>query len=291
MKTLFLLATALLACVSAGAQGAATANRPLPTANRPLLTLMTFNIRFDNPGDGDNRWENRRDYVAQTMLFHHAQVCGLQEALHSQIQDLLQRMPGYAFVGVGRDDGQLKGEFSPILYDTRRLQLLDSGTFWLSDTPDRVSKGWDAALPRVATWAKLRDKAGKKVFFVVNTHFDHIGKEARKNSAALIVQRVQQMAGNSSRGFIMGDFNARPDEAPIAVLSQAFRDCKPLSQMPHFGPEATFNGFGAKEQEGMRIDYIFCNDSNVKVLQHATLSGTWGGRFASDHHAVMIRVL
>jgi endonuclease/exonuclease/phosphatase family metal-dependent hydrolase len=277
MKTAFLLATALLACMYAGAQ------------SRADLTLMSFNIRFDNPGDGDNRWDKRRDDVAQTMLFHQAQVCGLQEALHSQIQDLLQRMPGYAFVGVGRDDGQLKGEFSPILYDTRRLQLLDSGTFWLSDTPEKVSKGWDAALPRVATWAKLRDKTVRKVFFVVNTHFDHIGQEARKNSATLIVQRVQQLAG-SSRAFIMGDFNARPEEAPITVLLQAYRDCKALSQMPHFGPEATFNGFGPKEQEGMRIDYIFCNDPSVKVLQHATLSGTWGGRFASDHHAVMARV-
>lgn len=266
-----------MACVYVGAQ------------SRADLTLMTFNIRFDNPGDGDNRWDKRRDYVAQTMLFHQAQVCGLQEALHSQILDLLQRMPGYAFVGVGRDDGQLKGEFSPILYDTRRLQLLDSGTFWLSETPEKVSKGWDAALPRVATWAKLRDKTGRKVFFVVNTHFDHVGREARKNSAGLIVQRVQQLAG-SNRAFIMGDFNAKPEEAPITVLSQAFRDCKLLSKMPHFGPEATFTGFGAKEQEGMRIDYIFSNDATVSVLQHATLSGTWGGRFASDHHAVMARV-
>ncbi len=152
-----------------------------------------------------------------------------------------------------------------------------------------MSKGWDAALPRVATWAKLRDKTGRKVFFVVNTHFDHVGQEARKNSAGLIVQRVQQLAGGN-RAFIMGDFNAKPEEAPITVLSQAFRDCKSLSQMPHFGPEATFTGFGAQEQEGMRIDYIFSNDQTLRVLQHATLSGTWGGRFASDHHAVMARV-
>ncbi len=258
----------------------------LSAQSPPEMVLMSYNIRFDNPGDGENRWALRKTHVAETLRFYDVHLCGTQEALKGQIDDLLNMLPGYAFVGAGRDDGNTGGEYSPIFYDTRRLKLLDTQTFWLSPTPERPSKGWDAALPRVATWARFRDLKTKKVFYAFNTHFDHIGVEARRESAALLIRKVQEIAG-SQTAFILGDFNAKPEDAPIQLLQKAFSDCKALSRTPHFGPDATFNGFGPREVEGMRIDYIFCNTPAVQVWKHATISHTWAGRFASDHHAVM----
>lgn len=249
------------------------------------IALMTFNVRFDNPGDGENRWVNRKAQVAETMRFFDVQVCGMQEALISQIKDVQELLPGFAWVGAGRDDGKQAGEFSPVFYDSTRLTLLESNTFWLSDTPDKPSKGWDAALPRVATWAKLEDRLTGKVFFVFNSHFDHMGQKAREESARLLIRKVKELCSGAT-AIIMGDFNAKPEETPVQLFLQAWTDCKPASITPHFGPDATFNGFGPSEIEGMRIDYIFRNTPAVQVLKHATISQTWGGRFASDHHAV-----
>ncbi|MBX2929208.1 MAG: endonuclease/exonuclease/phosphatase family protein [Saprospiraceae bacterium] len=256
------------------------------SAQSTPMNLMTFNIRFNNPGDGDNRWDLRKAYVAETLRFLDVHVCGMQEALIGQIEDVLAHLPHYAYIGVGRDDGKAAGEFSPILYDTTRIKLLKSNTFWLSPTPEKVSKGWDAALPRIATWAKLEDRLSGQAFYVFNTHFDHVGTGARLESAKLIIRKVQELAGTET-AFIMGDFNVRPAEEPVQLLQAAFTDCKTVSRTPHFGPDATFSGFGPKEVEGMRIDYIFCNNPDVTVLKHATISQTWAGRFASDHHAVL----
>lgn len=275
MKSLYLALTGILSLFASTHMN----------AQHREIALLTFNIRFDNPGDDDNRWANRKAYVAETIHFFDVEVCGMQEALAGQIEDLLAMLPGYAYVGVGRDDGRQAGEFSPIFYDSTQLTLMDNGTFWLSDTPEQVSKGWDAALPRIATWAKLEDKATGKAFFVFNSHFDHVGKTARKESAALLIRKVKELAAGHAV-FIMGDFNARPEEEPVQLFLDAWTDCKAASLSPHFGPEATFNGFGPAEIESMRIDFIFHNAPGVSVLKHAAISQTWAGRFASDHHAV-----
>jgi endonuclease/exonuclease/phosphatase family metal-dependent hydrolase len=256
-------------------------------AGMPTMNVMSFNIRYDNPGDGDNRWEKRSNLVAQIIQLHGISLCGLQEALANQIEDLKGLMPGWAAVGVGRDDGKSGGEFSPIFYDTFRLELLQHHTFWLSTSPERPSTGWDAALPRIVTWAKFRHKISADTFFVFNTHFDHIGREARRESAKLIARKVEEISGIYP-ALIMGDINATPEEEPVQFLMRHFQDCKTLSKTPHFGPESTFNGFGPAEQENMRIDYIFLKGKAMQVLRHATLSHTWAGRFASDHHAVLV---
>src|SRR5688572_29417739 len=146
------------------------------------LNVMTFNIRYNNPGDSANAWPFRKDKVASQILFHQAHIVGMQKALHGQISDLQERLSQYKFVGVGRDGGE-KGEYSAIFYDTIRLQLLSSQTFWLSQQPNVVaSVGWDAALTRVVTWAKFKDRKTKKIFYHFNTHFDHRGKNARRES-------------------------------------------------------------------------------------------------------------
>lgn len=255
------------------------------------LNVMTFNIRLNTISDSLNAWPYRKDKAASQILYHEAHIVGVQEALHDQMMDLQQRLPQYKYAGVGRDDGKTKGEYSAIFYDTARLQVIKSATFWLSLTPEIAgSKSWDAAITRIVTWAKMKDRKTKKVFFVFNTHFDHIGKVARKESALLILKKVKEIAGNTP-AIITGDFNSKPADEPIQVLVDKadpdyLVDTKEISQTPHYGPTGTFNGFKSKETDDEPIDYIFIK-GKWKVLSHATISQTWQGRFASDHFAVL----
>lgn len=254
------------------------------------LNVMSFNIRYNTSRDSLDAWPNRKDFVASQILFHEAHIVGLQEALYEQNQDLLQRLPQYKIEGAGRDDGKEKGEFSAILYDTTRLQVLQSKTFWLSETPDVPgSKGWDAQITRIVTWIKFRDRLTKKTFYAFNTHFDHIGQQARKESAKFLLQQIKAIAGDIP-AVITGDFNAKPSEEPIQVIMDKnnplrLTDSKEISQTPHYGPTGTFNGFGRSERDDEPIDFIFLK-GKWKVLKHATISQTWKGHFASDHFAV-----
>ena len=262
---------------------------------QPSLNVMTFNIRYSTLSDSQNAWPYRKEFAASEILFHQVHVLGVQEALQSQMDDLQARLKAYKHIGVGRDDGKQKGEYSAIFYDTTRLQQLQSSTFWLSEDPTAVGKkGWDAAFPRIVTWAKFRDESTNKIFFVFNTHFDHMGQVARRESAKLLLQKVAAISGNSP-AIVMGDFNADPASEPIQVITdksnpQHLTDSKLVSQTPHYGPTGTFNGFGPKERDDQPIDHIFVKNG-VDVLQHATLSQTWGGRFSSDHFPVFARVV
>ena len=255
---------------------------------------MTFNIRLNTASDSLNAWPYRKDKVASQILFHEAHILGVQEALPDQMMDMQRMLPVYKFTGVGRDDGKAKGEYSALFYDTSRLTMLQSNTFWLSSTPDVAgSKGWDAAFPRIVTWARFRDRKTKKVFFVFNTHFDHRGTVARRESALMLKKEVKRIAG-ATPSIIMGDFNARPADEPIQVVldkndSLRFVDSKELSKVPHYGPTGTFNAFQSKEVDDQPIDYIFIR-GKWKVLRHATISQTWEGRFASDHFAVLVKL-
>ena len=255
------------------------------------LNVMTFNIRLNTVADSMNAWPYRKDKVASQILFHEAHIIGVQEALHEQMTDLQQRLRQYKYRGVGRDDGKEKGEYSAIFYDTTRLQALQSKTFWLSETPEVAgSKSWDAAITRIVTWIKFRDKKTKKIFFAFNTHFDHIGKTARRESSKILLQKVKDIAG-SMPSVITGDFNATPADEPVQVILDRsnplhFVDSKEVSLKPHYGPSGTFNAFQEKERDDQPIDYIFLK-GKWKVLNHATISQTWQGRFASDHFSVL----
>lgn len=258
------------------------------------LNVMTFNIRMDTERDSANAWPHRKDLAASQILFHEVDILGVQEAFHHQMEDLRQRLPGYASHGVGRDDGQTKGEHSAIFYNSKRLQKLAGSTFWLSTTPTVPgSKGWDAQITRIVSWIKLKDLRTQKIFFVFNTHFDHIGQEARRQSAHLVLHAVDSIAGKMP-AIVTGDFNASPSEEPIQVIVNPadplrLTDTKAISATPHYGPEGTFTAFGPKELTNEPIDHIFIK-GNWKVLQHATLSQSWGGRFSSDHFPVFARV-
>lgn len=256
------------------------------------INVMSWNIRYDNPRDGVNAWKHRKQWVSQIIAREKIDIAGLQEVLKRQLDDLKKRLPEMAVYGVGRNDGKTRGEFAPILYRKSRYELLDQSTFWLSRTPDKVaSRDWDAAITRIASWVKLKDRKSKKIFFVVNTHFDHRGREARRNSAALIVKRLGKQFANHPV-VLMGDFNTMPGSAPYKLLvnkaakqGRAFFDARSRTAKKPTGPVSTWNGFRAIVPN-RRIDFIFVTRS-VEVLRHSTLADQRKGRFPSDHLPVV----
>lgn len=253
------------------------------------INVMTFNIRLNTESDKENRWDLRKENAASMLRFYDIDICGMQEAFVGQIKDVQNQLSNYDYVGKGRDDGKEAGEYSPIFYRKDKFVLLETQTFWLSQTPDVPSKGWDANYNRVVTWAKFKDKKSKKSFYVFNTHFDHKGEIARQESAKMLIKVVKTIA-KSEKAIIIGDFNSTPQQQPYKLLNEALINTKFITETPHFGPQSTFNGFETKEIDGMEIDHIFLNTKTIAVKKHATLSNTWAGRFASDHHAVMVQL-
>jgi endonuclease/exonuclease/phosphatase family metal-dependent hydrolase len=221
--------------------------------------------------------------------FHGADLLGVQEALPEQLADLDARLPHLARFGAGRT-AERSGEFCAIFYRKDRFDLLAHDTFWLSETPEVAgSKGWDAAYERVVTWGRLRDRRTGTVFYHFNTHFDHVGKQARRESARLLVTRIGEIAGHAPV-FVSGDFNdVAESEAYVTMTGGGLRDAFTASRAPHHGPTSTWNAFRAIEP-GRRIDFILVMGA-LEVLQHAILSDTLdGGRFPSDHLPVVAEV-
>jgi len=269
------------------------------TAQTPSLQVMTFNIRFANKGDGVHDWEHRRPLVASIIRFHQVDLLGVQEALRSQLDDMVADMPEYEWFGVCRTDGSTHpnpdGEFSAILYRKDRFERMDGNTFWLSQTPDKIGfVGWDAALPRIVTWAKFKDKQSGIIFYHFNTHFDHLGEQARAESAKLILKKIKEIAGDA-KVVLTGDFNCSETEAPYKNITDTtlpfhLIDAMTISRIPHHGPIASFAGtFQISGLIDHRIDYLFVGKS-IEVLRHAILSDNWNGDLASDHLPVLAEV-
>lgn len=254
------------------------------------MNILTFNIRYNNPGDGINAWPNRVDLVTGLLRFHEAEIFGMQEALIGQIQDIENNMPGFKWIGVGRDDGDKAGEFSPIFYDTQKFILEENGYFWLSENCEKPGLGWDAACNRIVTWGKFKSKVTGKKFFVFNTHFDHIGVEARKNSALLIRDKIREIT--QDKGFpviLTGDFNLTPDSEPIGLIKKYMADSYNITAAPPYGPVGTFQNFNIDAPLTDRIDYVFVNNQ-VKVLKYGVLTDFKDHRFPSDHLPVFVKV-
>ncbi len=252
------------------------------------IHVMSFNIRYNNPDDGENAWPKRKALVSNTILFHQADVVGVQEALHGQMLDLQQALPEFKWIGAGRDDGKIQGEYSAIFYRHARFELLESGNFWLSEKPEQAgSIGWDAAITRMVTWARFKDKPSGKIFLHCNTHFDHMGQKAREESAKLLRTRSATLAHNIPI-IITGDFNANETSlvyqrmiAPPEKDQRVMKNARALSTLPHVGPMWTFHGFGTATERPW-IDYIFVNEG-VRVLRHAALYEYGEERYPSDH--------
>jgi len=259
------------------------------------IRVMSYNIKFDDKNDKVNGWGQRKERVLNLLTFYEPDFVGTQEGLLHQLEYLASGLPSMAWIGVGRTDGRSEGEFSAILYNTEDYELVadSDSTIWLSETPSTPSKSWDAALPRILTWGKFRSKNDGKEFFVFNTHFDHIGDTARAESANLIIETINNVAGEEPV-ILTGDFNAVEESLPYRNLtgsSSGLSDAFYKTKTPHFGPLFTFEGFEVLgSEQKRRIDYIFVND-RVEVEKHAFISDFREGRYPSDHLPVIADIL
>lgn len=259
------------------------------------INIMSFNIRYDNAGDGDNQWKFRKDYAADLIRFYDADIIGTQEVLHNQLTDLCDRMPDYSYVGVGREDGKTKGEYSVVLFKKDRFKIIDSGNFWLSENMNAIgNKGWDAACERIATWVILKDKESGKSLFLLNTHLDHMGQTARREGAKLVLKEAEVLA-KGLPVVVTGDFNATPNEESIQVLTNKndkrylthTRDIAALK----YGPEYTFHNFGKIPVEKRQfIDYIFVK-GDIKVTRHGVLTDLKYNLYPSDHYPILATII
>ncbi|WP_294321695.1 endonuclease/exonuclease/phosphatase family protein [uncultured Chryseobacterium sp.] len=232
------------------------------------LKVMSFNIRLNVDSDKENSWTNRKQDVTDLLTYYHPDYFGVQEALPDQMKDIKNGLNNYDYIGVGRDDGKEKGEFSAIFYDTNRLQVMHSGTFWLSETPEKPSKGWDAALNRICTYAVFKDKKSKKEFMALNLHFDHVGSVARVKSSELILKKIKEINPKNLPVTVSGDFNLTEDSEPIKIMSKNLEDTFYHSETKHYGPKGTFTGFNVNEVPQERIDYIFVKGFMIKSHRH-----------------------
>lgn len=254
------------------------------------LQLMTYNIRLELKSDGDNQWDNRKAVMAGQVKFYSPDILGIQEAMPAQVNYLDSSLTGYKHIGIARE-GEGKGEASSIFYNTSRLTVLQQNTFWLSQTPDTVSKGWDASYLRVCTYGLFKDKSAGKKFWVFNTHLDNNGVTAREKSVELILQKIKQVNTKNLPVFFMGDFNAAPDTRVISNVKKEMNDAKDISAEKPFGPSGTFNGFEFNKPVTFLIDYIFISKTPaVKVNKYAVLSDSYNLRYPSDHLPVFVQI-
>ena len=252
-------------------------------------TIVSYNIRYDNNWDIENSWEIRRNNIIQMLIKYYPSIIGIQEGLLNQVQYIDSSLINYDFVGVGRDDGKNKGEFCAIYFDTTRYVLLKNSTFWLSETPDTISVGWDAALERICTYGLFKDRITKKEFWVFNTHFDHMGSIAREKSSRLILKRIKKINRQSLPVILMGDFNSIPNSPPVKEIITELSDALQISKQKLHGPRGTFNGFNEDLPIEKRIDYIFTK--KLKVLSYRHINDRLdNNRHISDHLPVMIKI-
>lgn len=253
------------------------------------IHVITYNIRYNNSGDGVNAWPNRSKDVAALLDFHKADVFGLQEALIGQIEDIQKQLPDMKWIGVGRDDGKKAGEFSPVFYNSKKFKDIKSGWFWLSETPNKPGLGWDAACNRICTWVLLEADKKDQRFLFLNTHFDHMGTKARVESAKLILKKIKELNTEKLPVILTGDFNLTPEQEPISVITKELKDSRTVSKDAPYGPSGTFNGFKFDSPLKERIDYIFVNEL-VEVKQYGVLTDSKDLRYPSDHLPVFVTV-
>ncbi|MDG2397185.1 MAG: endonuclease/exonuclease/phosphatase family protein [Flavobacteriaceae bacterium] len=256
--------------------------------NSQFSSAMSYNIRYANSSDGINKWENRKDALTNLLNYYNPDIIGLQEALFSQIKFINSRLPLYNKIGIAREDGLQKGEYSPILYNVKKFKLLASNTFWLSNTPDSPTIGWDAAHKRICTYGKFQNINTKQHLWVFNTHFDHLGEIARLNSAKLILKMINSIVPKNDKLLLLGDLNCLPNSAPINEIKSYLEDGLLESKKKLYGPFGTFNNFNPNHPlKKNRIDYIFVKNISVINYRHINDKMT-NSNCISDHLPVLI---
>lgn len=252
------------------------------------LKVMTYNIRLDIASDKDNAWGNRKDFFTSQIRFYEPDIWGVQEATPNQMMDLNQFLPEYSHIGIGRD-GIGQGEASAIFFNKDRFKVSNENTFWLSETPDKPSKSWDAAYPRICTYGLFKDLKTKKTFWVFNTHLDHIGEVARNKGIEMILAKMKEVNKKNYPIIFTGDFNSEPDTERIINLKKSMTDSRDASELKPFGPSGSFNGFKFNEPVTHLIDYIFVDNSKrIRVKKYAVLSDSKDLHYPSDHLPIYI---
>lgn len=253
------------------------------------ITIGTFNLRYDNPGDSGNLWKNRAPIASALIRFHDFDILGTQEGLRNQLDDLQKELPEYTFYGKGRDDGGFKGEHSAIFYKKEKYDLLDKGDFWLSETPEKPGFGWDARINRICSWIKLRDRESKKSFYVFNVHFDHRGVVARVESSKLIMKKIVEIAGDQPV-ILTGDFNGNHQSEWYQFIQNSNLLKDVLPQVPHpYQNNGSFNSFKTDNPSKDIIDHIFLS-AHFTAIRYGILTDTYHGKFPSDHYPVLADV-
>ena len=279
----------LSTCVRAQTNAGATVSTEPVGTPAQTLTAMSYNLRLDFPGDSLNAWPHRRDFLLSQLLFHAPDIIGTQEGLPEQIAWLDKRLPGYGRVGQGREGGN-RGEYSAIYYNRERFAALTSGTLWLSETPNVVSVGWDAALPRIVSWVRLAERGGTGggEFYAFNTHFDHRGARARVKSAKLILRMIDSINTDGLPVVLTGDLNLTPETPALQQLTARLTDAYAAAPV-RLGPAGTFNAFRYDRPAERRIDYILVSHQ-IDVERFATLTDARDGRYPSDHFPVLAQL-
>ena len=283
--------------------------------NAQELKVASYNIRYENSGDkrDGNGWDLRGPVISGLIKFHDFDIFGAQEVLHKQLIDLSETLPGYSHIGVGRNDGKEEGEYAPIFFKKEKFKLLTEGHFWLSEKTDAPNKGWDAALPRICTWGHFQEISSGLKFYFFNTHFDHVGVTARRESSKLILSKIKALAGTEPT-ILTGDFNVDQNNEIFSILSGSeLKDAYTTAALK-YAANGTFNHFDINAMTDSRIDHIFLSDCAV-VKRYGILTDTYrtpavkqakvntGGNFPkelelkayearlpSDHFPVMIVV-
>ncbi|WP_293294803.1 endonuclease/exonuclease/phosphatase family protein [Allomuricauda sp.] len=274
MKNFFFIFSFLFSCLMVSSQ---------------TIDVISYNIRYDNPDDAPNNWDNRKEFLIAQLNFYRPDVFGIQEGLIHQVKEIDSGLEDYAYFGVGRDFGDERGEHTAIFYNTKTVALIDESTFWLSTSPQTPSKGWDAALPRTCTYGVFKIKNSGARFMVFNTHFDHKGDLALEKSSKLILKKIKELNLENYPVVVTGDFNLESNSKGVQIILSEMKDSFEEAGKNAFGPKGTFNGFRIDKAVERRIDYIFVSDE-FKIIKSAILSDSDDARYPSDHLPVFTRL-
>lgn len=253
------------------------------------LSVMSYNVRLGSADDGENSWDFRKEKVAELIGYYEPDFLGMQEVQKMQLDYLLENLPQYKFIGLPRENGEF-AEYSCIFYNAEKFKVLEYKTFWLSETPNEMSKGWDAACHRIVTYGLFQDKKSKQKFWIANTHLDHMGMKAREESAKMLVEFSKELKAKKDIPFILtGDFNAEPNDKVISILKDALVDSYTSSNKKPYGPKGTWNGFKFNDKIETRLDYIFyTKEKSLTVGSISIIDDFYDFKYPSDHLPVLV---
>ena len=285
--SMWLAVMVLAAAVPLVTQGHIAYAKDVANCSPRDLLVMSYNIRLDTAQDGENAWPLRSSALIGQVALMRPDIIGFQEVLANQRAELMEALPHHDFIGGGRDDGREAGEYVPLAIDRRAFALRESGTFWLSPTPDAPSIGWDAAYKRIVSWARVTHRDSGRAVLILNTHWDHIGVTARRESGRMMLDWLARNRRKRESVIVLGDFNAGADSPEVSQLRTGglLRDAAAVSATPASGPKGSFNAFALLPKDDTRIDHILVSDPWL-VRHFAVLAQHDGVRVPSDHFAV-----